>query len=183
MRIQSAVAVFLLAAASAAAGEPDVYIQKRACPFEGCTFGMWQVQSTTTVYQAPSTSAKVLGTLKAGSTAEVATGEVHVVPGQARAISTPHKSAASLKADAPIEILDYIGEGYSRVRQGETIAEVKIARTAKRCTENPNWRYCWVEVLREPVSEWWVVLGPSSDYPGGWVRMSEKGLRAKDALS
>jgi hypothetical protein len=176
-------ASLLLAAAVAIADESEVVIQKDACPFECCTYGTWDVDSTAKVYENPNSSSKVLGTLEAGSSVEVTTGEVHVVPGHARATSTPPDSAAGLDPDAQIEILDYIGEGYSRVRQGQTVTAVKIARTKERCAEDPNWRYCWVQVLREPVTEWWVFLGPSSAYPGGWVRMAEGGLRAKDACS
>ena len=183
MRARIVAASLFLAAAMATAGESEVVIRKDACPFECCTYGAWDVDSTAKVYERPKSSSKVLGTLKAGSAVEVTTGEVHVVPGHARVISTPHKSAADLDPSVQIEILDYVGEGYSRVRQGQTITAVKIARTKKRCVEDPNWRYCWVQVLREPVTEWWVFLGPASAYPGGWVLMTEGGLRAKDACS
>ena len=107
----------------ATADDAGVFIQKDACPFECCTYGVWQVVADAKVYEKPSASAQILGTLKAGSTEQVTTGEVHVIPGRARAISTPHESAASLDPDAEIEILDYLGEGYSRVRQGRTVAQ------------------------------------------------------------
>ncbi len=167
----------------AAADDADVFIQKDACPFECCVYGVWQVVSDAKIYEKPSATAQIVGTLKAGSTVQVTTGEVHVIPGRARAVSTPHKSAASLDPDAEIEILDYLGEGYSRVRQGRTVAHVKIARTKERCVDKPEWRYCWAEVLREPITDWWVLLGSKSSHPKGWVRMQDGGLRANDDCS
>jgi hypothetical protein len=169
-------------AAIATADDSEVFIQKGACPFECCTYGVWKVDSDTKVYKTPSLSAKVSGTLKAGSVVGVTTGEVHVVPGHARAIATPPQSAINLDPEALIEILDYVGEGYSRVRQGEIITQVKIARTKQQCEVAERHRYCWVEILREPVADWWVLLSSGSTYPGGWVRMTEGvGLRAIDS--
>lgn len=165
------------------ASDLAVFIQKDACPFECCTFGHWDVVDNADVRARPRVSAPVVGRLEPGSTVQVATGEVHVVAGLARAIGPPHESAASLDATQAIEILDYIGEGYSRVRQGEVVVQVKIARTKDVCTRDPNERYCWADVLREPVAEWWVMLGAESPHPGLWVLMRDGALRAIDSCS
>lgn len=162
------------------ADEPATYISKRACPFECCAYGTWTVVNDVKVYERPSFTAPVLGLLTGGGNVEVTTGEVHVTPGRARIIGKPHRSAASFDPNREIEILDYIGEGYSRVRQGDTTHNVKIARTKKRCAEQPNWRYCWVEVLQEPLTRWWVRLSSNSEFPDGWVNMEGGDLRAID---
>lgn len=80
-------------------------------------------------------------------------------------------SAVDLDENSEIEILDYIGEGYSRIRQGSRVNEVKIARTKKRCAERPNRRYCWAEVIREPLTVWWVQLGTNTEVSNGWIKM------------
>jgi len=61
------------------------------------------------------------------------------------------------------------------------VSQVKFARSKRRCVESPNRRYCWAEVIREPVSTWWVRV----ELPGsrtGWVLM-DGGLEPTDACS
>jgi len=172
-------AVLTLAAAAPAAAEAPPYVAKGACPFECCTYGVWPVKADVEVHAEPDAGAPVVARLSSGTRVRVVTGEVHVVPGLARAIAKPHSSAAGLDPQRPIEILDYVGEGYSRVRQGGRVSQVKIARSKRRCVESPNRRYCWAEVVREPVSSWWVrVALPGSRT--GWVLM-DGGLEPTDA--
>jgi len=178
------IALVLLALARIAGAQPSgplPYVAKGACPFECCRYGVWPVKADVEVRAAPDAGASVVARLRSGTRIRVVTGEVHVVPGLARAISKPHSSAADLDPRQPIEILDYVGEGYSRVRQGGRVSQVKIARSKRRCKESPNPRYCWAEVIREPVSTWWVRVG----LPGsrtGWVRMNDS-LEPIDACS
>ena len=154
---------------------------KEACPFECCAYGVWPVKAQVEARAAPDAGARVVAVLRRGTRVRVVTGEVHVIPGLARAIAKPHSSAAGLDPAQPIEILDYVGEGYSRVRQGARVWQVKIARSKRRCEASPNRRYCWAEVMREPVSTWWVRV----ELPGsrsGWVRMNGA-LEPTDACS
>ena len=183
MAVRRALLVLLLGVVVAGPVEllcqTPTYVAKGACPFECCTYGVWSVVAVTDVRSQPDTTSTVIVTLQQSDSVEAVTGEVHVIPGLARVTGTPHSSAANLSPDLPIEILDYIGEGFSRVRQGTQLSQVKIARTKQRCTQSPNWRYCWVDVVREPVSVWWVqVRLPDSLL--GWVRMDGT-LRPKDA--
>lgn len=163
------------------ATEQEGFTAKNVCPFECCTYGDWLVVEDTAVHEHPDIDSQILGALVQGDTVAVTTGEVHVVPGIARIIGRPHWSAESLDSEQKVEILQYIGEGYSAVRQGNTIHRVKIARTKQECLENPKPSYCWVEVLEEPESHWWVQLG--SAFQGGWVSMQSPGLKATDACS
>jgi hypothetical protein len=173
------VAVRLTGLAQANAQTPS-FIAKGACPFECCSYGTWSVKAETDVRSGPDTSAPIIARLSTGTQVRVLTGEVHVLPGLARVTGRPHSSAAGLDPKQPIEILDYRGEGYSRVRQGQRLSEVKIARTKRECAASPNWRYCWVDVIREPISTWWVqVQLPDSRL--GWVLMEGRPLQATDA--
>jgi len=163
-------AVLLTVPATARAQFPT-YVAKGACPFECCTYGLWPVKARTDVRSSPDTSAPTIAHLAPGTQVQALTGEVHVTPGLARVTGRPHSSAAELDSTRLIEILDYIGEGYSRVRQGQHLSQVKIARTKKECSTRANWRYCWVDVVREPVSTWWVQVR-LPDARLGWVLMN-----------
>jgi hypothetical protein len=163
------------------AAERQLFIAKGACPFECCTYGIWSVGKDTSVYERPDMDSRILATLAAGDMVEVVTGEVHVVPGIARITAKLHRSAQSLDRQREVEILDYQGEGYSSVRQGNVIQQVKIARSKRQCLNNPDPRYCWVDLIEEPDTRWWVQL--ESVYPGSWVNMESGGLKALDSCS
>jgi len=159
------------------------YISKGACPFEGCSYGKWPVVKRVTAYAEPDKSSSVVVVLHPGEQVEAVTGEVHVIPGRARVVGKPHRSAKELDPSKEILILDYVGEGYSRVFQDGRFTSVKIARSKKRCRERPNWRYCWVAVLQEPVSQWWVFVRTLDGNLEGWVSMEGGALRPIDRFS
>ena len=160
------------------------YISKGACPFECCSYGKWKILKSTSVYAKPTLKSALVKTLQPPGKIQAVTGEVHVIPGRAKVISEPHKSAENLDPSKEILILDYVGEGRSRVFQNGKIETVKIARTKNECKkEEPNWRYCWVEVLQEPESHWWVnVKGIGTKFEG-WVLMDEGPLKPIDSCS
>lgn len=98
----------------------------------------------------------------------------------ARVVGKPHKSGAGLLTAEEILILDYVGEGYSRVYQAGQFAQVKIARAKDQCRNDPNPRYCWVEVLLEPVCNWWAQIGARDGQIKGWLLVDEDGVRPTD---
>jgi hypothetical protein len=159
------------------------YVQKGACPFEGCTYGIWDTLKDTYIYKKPDKNSGQIGQIPRGEKLRAVTGDVYVIPGRAKVIDRPHRSARNLNTEKEIFILDYVGEGYSRIFQDGIYAEVKIARTKNRCKENPNWRYCWVEVIEEPVTYWWVFVESLDGKIKGWVLMEGGVLKAIDAFS
>jgi len=162
---------------------PVPYIARGACPFEGCSYGVWEVLKEVPVYEKPSSGSVETGRLHPGEIIAATTGDVHVIPGRARATGTPHSSAEMLDPEKEIYILDYIGEGYSRVFQDGAFAEVKIARSKNQCDRDPNMRYCWAEVLEEPVVNWWVSVESAKGGFKGWVSMQGNPLQPIDALA
>jgi hypothetical protein len=162
---------------------PSPYISKGACPYEGCTYGTWGVIKKTDVYSEPDDSSGIIAALNPDEEVQAVTGDVYVIPGKAVVTGKPHKSAEGLHLSAEIFILDYIGEGYSRIYQNGRFMSVKIARTKKRCQHNPNWRYCWVKIIEEPVSDWWVFIRSEKQNVEGWVLMKEGSLRSTDTLN
>jgi hypothetical protein len=76
-----AIAVILLGSAEVCAGSPPAeYIEAGACPFECCTYRAWNTKTDTAAYVQPDRTARVVGVLKAGTTVEAVTGEVHAKP-------------------------------------------------------------------------------------------------------
>ncbi len=159
------------------------FISKGACPFECCTYGEWDVLKETNVYEKPDLNSTLIVKISPNQKVHAVTGNVHVIPGRAKVIGEPHSSASNLDREKEILILDYIGEGHSRVFQDGKFATIKIARTKERCKENPNWRYCWVEVLQEPICDWWVFIKTKNGKTEGWVLMEGVGLKAIDGCS
>lgn len=159
------------------------HISKGACPFEGCSYGKWPVLKKIAIYEKPDKTSSVVHVLQPGENVNVVTGNVHVVPGRAKIIGKPHKSAKNLDPTKEVFILDYLGEGYSRVFQDGHFDSVKIARSMNECRDKSNWRYCWVEVLLEPTSHWWVFVRTLDGKHEGWVLMEGGALKATDTLS
>jgi hypothetical protein len=44
---------------------PRVYIDKGACPFEGCTYRTWKTKRTTVAYARPDRRSEIVGKFKA----------------------------------------------------------------------------------------------------------------------
>jgi hypothetical protein len=154
------------------------FIVKDACPFEGCTFGEWEVLGDTNVYQSPNKNSPIIGKLERGTKAHVLTGMEYVNPGEAKLTGKPYSHAEQFDPSKKIYILNYLGEGYSQIFHNGNFMDTRIARKKTRCSENPNWRYCWVELLREPSSDWWVMVKDM-----GWVLIEPHSLSPIDPFS
>ncbi len=154
------------------------FIVEEACPFEGCSFGTWKVLKNTFVYKESNIESGVVNKLISGTEVSIETGVLYVIPGKAQVTGEPYKTASAIKTNEVIYILDYIGEGYSRVYHDGTFYETKVARTKEQCSINHNWRYCWVEVLEEPKVKWWVKVQGV-----GWVLMEGNQLKPIDAFA
>ncbi len=165
-------------------GAPEApYIQKGACPFEGCAYGDWVAIEDMDVYGEPDTSSAVTGRIRFGDTVRARTGQVHVTPGRAFVTARPEHTPG-IAVGREITILEYLGEGRSRVFQDGTFyVGVTIARTKDRCAENPDRRYCWAEILREPVERWWVEAESAGGIALGWVPARAPDFRRLDEFA
>jgi len=162
--------IFSVASANLYAEEFDVpFVVDAACPFEGCSFGAWEVLSETIVFQRPSENSPIIGKLEKGAKAQIVTGIQYVIPSEAIVIGKPYSDEELFDASKKIYILNYWGEGFSQVFHNGNFIDIRIARNKTRCSKNPNWRYCWVKVLQEPTSKWWVNVKDM-----GWVLMGQK---------
>jgi hypothetical protein len=159
------------------AAETKVEVVKDACPGEGCAFGGWEVYKDTPVRAVPDDTSPPIGMLAPGEPITAKTGEIHMVPGIAKVVGPLPEHGKGIDKNKPVEILDYLGEGYSRVRQGSDYFEVKVARSHTECPERTI-RYCWVELVREPTEgKWWVFVQVKGRELKGWVDMDIPGIR------
>lgn len=103
-----------------------------------------------------------------------------VDPGEATIIdktdqkSIPEAVRGKLTPGAKLKILEYTGEGYSKVEFEGKQFGVEIARSNKNCKKNPKlyWHECWVNVTKEPTYILWKKV-KASDSKIGWI-ISEK---------
>jgi hypothetical protein len=97
-----------------ASGPPNPYIDKGACPFEGCTYREWVAKRDLTLFDLPNGQRRI-GRLGAGERVTALTGEVRSVPKLVHAkanVQNPDKPEETIipKGEA-FYLLHHIGEG------------------------------------------------------------------------
>jgi len=124
---------------------PETYVRKHACPGEGCIFGRWRVAKDVELVQAIGSN-KVVATVKANEHLTALTGEVH---GTATVIEIISDDRGYHQGEK-VYVLDYLGEGFSRVwRNGQTIEDDTIdAALTGDAT--------WARKIKEGDDTWWV---------------------------
>ena len=155
-----------------------VYIDKHACPGEGCSFcTLYKAVSTVTVYEQPSTEVAVTGSVQPGDTFISKDGEVHTVP-------TPFivdRANGKFQPGDEVLALTYTGEGWYKVfHNGElTGADLGFSPwggTGAKSCDNPE--YCWGHLARELEFTWWLYI-ITEDSIEGWV-IADDSMRAID---
>lgn len=159
----------------------EPYISEGACPFEGCSYGEWNVQKQTNIYLKPNKNSKIIGTLNPGESVTALTGNLYVYAGIAKITGNPYKESKDLNIDEMVYILDYVGEGRTRIYQNGKFYITKIATTNDQCKDKNDWRRCWVEVVKEPESFWWVKVQYKKSI--GWVLIEKGNIKPIDRFS
>ena len=146
------------------------YVAKDACPFECCTFQIWDVYADTILYDKPR-GEKVVACVGKGERVEGLTGEVHIRP---IAVAVRHSLPyANVPAGAIVFLLDYLGEGIRRVWLDGKVLELDIHGNIHDHCPFPDKR-CWGEYVY-PVTEdersgaWWVKV-KTGDGVVGWTK-------------
>ncbi len=204
----SALASLIVGAAPAAAAPsapddgkapPAVYVDRRACPFEGCTYGAWTARADVPLLDRPGGTATGV-VVKAGERVEALGGEVHVRPLRVvcrRPVELGAEGPGGAIRLAPGEsywLLGYEGEGVYKVwvrgviRTWSADFGIDFGRTPRGyCSERPGG--CAVEPAggREEYlrwtregAVWWVKLRRASGEIG-WTRAAEE-FDGKDLL-
>ncbi len=94
-----------------------IFIDKGACPYEGCFYGFWRVESDFPLYDKVN-GQHVIGIAQKGSNIKSLTGEVHTLPDilkiKPNAVSTDNNNPNHYTANQPIYVLTYLGEAIFR---------------------------------------------------------------------
>lgn len=163
------VLIGVLLSAAALAQEPT-YIDKGACPGEGCRYGeQWVAAKTIHVFQVPQQAATTVATIEEGETVRTLTGEVHTVPG--RFLVRRHQDGFAPGDE--VLVYTYLGEGRFRVRHNGALKVVDLnfgpwgSSNGTRCEKNE--KRCWGTLQEDLRFDWWVRVRTASGLEG-WVR-------------
>ncbi|HEV8700627.1 MAG TPA: hypothetical protein VGV60_05075 [Candidatus Polarisedimenticolia bacterium] len=171
MLLISTLSIAVAAAPRAGAEEPRhpaIYVDKGACPGEGCTYGTWKVLKDTELHALPGKASKVVAKCRPGSEVLASTGEVHTVAGE---FTVKKKYGAFVPGDT-LWVYTYLGEGTFKVWFGGRFTEQDLGFSpwggsgGSRCEVE---RFCWGELKRTLEMEWWIQI-QNSDGVTGWTR-------------
>ena len=147
---------------------PDVFIDRGACPGEGCKYcEIYSAGAELTLYDKPSTESNAIGRLLVGEIFLAQTGEVHTVPTrfEVREASGPFRPGDEVFA------LTYGGEGWFRVFHNGMLIDASLGFSpwgggAGKTCDKPE--FCFGQLTKELEFYWWMyVLSESGEQ--GWV--------------
>jgi len=150
---------------------PSVYVDKGACPGEGCTYGQWRVLKETPLRALPDVTSKVVTTCRAGSAVSASTGEVHTVAGK---FTVKKKHGPFVPGDV-LWVYTYLGEGSFKIWFGGRFMEQDLnfspwgGSGGSRCEVEGR---CWGKMDKELDSVWWIRI-ENADGVAGWTREGE----------
>lgn len=143
-------------------------IDKFECYRYDCTVAEQTYIGGEAIYSEPNVDSEAVGTVQIETTYQVKNVFLNIVPGIGRVTRRSSELVGESIGDT-IQVLEYLGEGRSTVLLGDSSYQVKVTRRKDDCLEgNVSSRYCWIELLNDPLVEIWHKL---EGY--GWVRISE----------
>jgi hypothetical protein len=162
--------IWLLLCGRVAAQDGGVYIDKGACPGEGCRYGeKWTATQIVSLLGQPDPAARPVASIPAGASVQAVTGEVHTVPGR----FVVHRPHGNFVPGDEVLVFTYLGEGRFRLRHNGVLKDVDLnfgpggSSSGTRCESNEL--RCWGKLQDELKSDWWFkVRAESGDE--GWVR-------------
>jgi len=150
------------------AEESNVYVDKGACPGEGCEYcALYIAKSEVPVYKEPSVESERVGVIPADDTFISKTGEVHTVPTKFNV----HREHDGIKPEDEVFALTYLGEGYYRVYHNGELTRADLGFSpwggsgGKTCNKP---EYCWGQLEKELEFTWWMWVISESSLEG-WV--------------
>lgn len=164
-------------ASATPAPAPDRWVALKACPFECCRYGTWQLRTAALLRREPSPTSDSLAAFSAGARIVTDSGIVIVDPvGLAVITGTPRRpmdtAALPVRAGDTLQLLDYLGEGVQRVRARDSVFTVDFMIDSTGSSG--------VKLLRAPRRSWWAhVREPQA----GWILMDSVRVRGADACS
>lgn len=169
---RTAVICAALLAVPLAAQEPEIFVDKGACPGERCTYCTLYVAKKDIVLRTePSESAEEVGVIKSGDALVAKTGEVHVVPARFNV----YQAFEQFKPGDDVFLLTYVGEGYFKIRHNGVVSTGDFgfspwSRSFKRgCDDRES---CVGELNDDYEWTWWLYVTSETGLYG-WVVQSE----------
>ena len=155
---------------------PDVYVDKGACPGEGCQYDeRWVAKEVVGLRKEPNQKSPVVATVRPGEGVRTVTGEVHTVPGRF-VVRVP---LGELKPGDEVLVYTYLGEGHFRVRHNGQVKEADLEFSplggsgGTRCEVESR---CWGTLQQELQFTWWIKVRTASRTEG-WVADAGKFLQ------
>ena len=178
---------YLLQTQSLMGAKPPVpYVDKGACPFEGCVYREWVANSVVMMRTERSQTASLAYNVRKGERVTALTGVVITIkPGLVlfrESINLVSDSGTlHIKAGEALFLLTYRGEGSTKAWfQGKIYDNVEGADAFydSRCESDPS--RCAGRIVERPVSEWWVQIRNGGGKIG-WTKETDK-FDGKDAF-
>lgn len=145
-------------------GIGDLFVAHGACPFECCTYGAWEFDSSVVVQHTPTDTAAVMALVPPNTPLATDSGIVVVRPGVVvfDAPVRDEEGGNTFEAGDTLLLLDYLGEGYQRGWHGGDTLTI----FAEFWGDLPS----SARVVRDARQVWWAhVAQPES--LAGWIRM------------
>ncbi|MBY0449636.1 MAG: hypothetical protein K2X01_03305 [Cyanobacteria bacterium] len=154
---------------------PGIFIDKDACPYEGCFYGFWRVESDFPLFDKIN-SDHIIGIAKKGSNIKSLTGEVHTLPDilkiKASTLPTDRNNPNHYAVNHPVYVLTYLGEGFFRVwyegRFYEDDAIYCAVPSMGVCTPKLD----IYDVVRPGKRVWWIKI-QLANKKTGWAKSTD----------
>jgi len=145
---------------------PDIFVDKGACPGEGCTYcGLYRASQSFDLLREPSTSSEVVGKVLAEETFISKTGEVHTVPTRFEV----HEASGPFLPGDDVFALTYGGEGWFRVFHNGELIDADLGFSpwgggAGKTCDKPE--FCFGQLTKDLEFTWWIFVVSESGAQG-----------------
>jgi hypothetical protein len=145
------------------------YIDKPACPGEGCRYGLrWVATKSVALFETPNATARSVAVVDDGEAVVTVTGEVHTDPGR----FVVNRAHGEFSPGDEVLVYTYLGEGRFRLSHNGKLTEADLnfgpggGSNGTRCEKNPA--RCWGTLQEELKFDWWVRVRTQRGQEG-WV--------------
>jgi len=149
----------------------DTYIDKGACPGEGCIYNQeWIALRNISLFELPIISSRIISTVSTGEPVTTITGEVHTKPG----VFYVKRQNGEFKIGDEVLVYTYLGEGWFKIRHNGKLTTASLdfspwgGGSGKRCN---NDKYCWGTLRANLEFIWWVKVSTKTGLEG-WTNDS-----------
>lgn len=161
--------VLMFAVIGPTSAEDVIFIDREACPGEGCAYAeLWFAQREVPLRAEPKDDARIITVIKPEQAAVTRYGEVHTKPAR----FVVRRPEMGFHPGDEVLVYTYLGEGHFKVRHNGVLKEAELGfspwggSSGKRCEIE---EYCWGTLQTELEFTWWVNIVSESGL-WGWVK-------------